>query len=189
MLHLHWAIYLSPSNWTSLVQITKWLMDQSISVQCTHSFNGCPITNETRRPIYQFMDLHDLDLILHLSWPQCLSNQPAETFAPFKCNHCSLWTTGTLASRSFMQPVVHSHKHMIWFLLNPFNPQVSGGPQTSRNRMEKKKHTHNFYQVLKEVHSPTKKFIMNADALSLTQPISTHEFTCLLKHLGQCVQS
>lgn len=44
----------------------------------------------------------------------CLINL-LKTFAPFKANHFSLWTTDIPVSVSFIQPAAHSHKHLTWF--------------------------------------------------------------------------
>lgn len=110
------------------------------------------------------------------SKPQFSSNQPAENLAPFKCNHYSFWTTGPQISKNRMKKI------QIYTIL----PCSQVGPQPHKIKN---------YAVIQRssdsIHIFQKKtLIINDDALSLTQPIST---TCLhfslLKNPGQCAQS
>ena len=132
MLHIHLAPFIS------LLQMTKWLLDQSISVQRTFSFNGCSITNKTRGPAHELMT----SMTLLCTFANCnphLTNL-LKPFVPFKPNHCSLWTPGILVSGFFIQSVIHSHKHLTWFLCHQeslYSICVSASPQTSRGRMKK----------------------------------------------------
>lgn len=111
MLHIHWAPFSSfLPNWFSLLQMTKWLMNQSVSVRYTISFNGCPITNETRGVVQKLISM-TLTLLCTLANLNLHLTNLQKNFSPFKHNHCSLWKLVLL----FLEPL---------FNLCPF-PQTS----------------------------------------------------------------
>lgn len=109
--------YLLPSKLVFTVADDQ-MTDEAVLISSVYIlFQWMSIINVTRGPVHELMDLSKtlIFFCIRVNYNLHLINL-LKTFAPFKCNHCSLWTIGILVSRSFIQSVVHSHKHLIWFL-------------------------------------------------------------------------